>query len=325
MISVYGAILLKRFIKMSLNPALEDMKEDELEKLQLRLESQMIEEHKSSTPSNSSEEPSAPPPYSPSSLPYPIAPEVNSSLYPKLSEFMNFEFSSAVIAANMPEYLTQNSQSIDTQIATIAQGESVYTQKVIVPLSVQPPDLQPAKDTSRIREVILCKDVSGKVGLRLIARNNGIHVSSVSKESPAAMCNIRFGDQVLQVNNVNVAGFSKEQIHDLFHKSGVNGIKVLVCDRPLERPVTLQKDGIGNIGIQFKNGKIIGLVQNSSSTRNGLLTEHHLLEVDGHDVVGLSDQEIYAIIEAAPKVVTVKIIPSLIYKDMVKNKYCINC
>ncbi|XP_075220311.1 syntenin-1-like [Lycorma delicatula] len=300
---------------MSLYPSLEDMKVDQLEKVQLR----MIQGHQtSSAPLYPSIEPSAPPPYTPS-LPYPISPEVNSSLYPELSNYMGLELSSAVIAANMPEYMPQNNQSNNTQIATIAHESRGYAHSMIAPLSGQTLGLQRAEVTHGIREITLCKDASGKVGLRLVAINSGIFVCLVSKGSPAALCSIRFGDQILQVNGVNVAGHSKDQVHELFRKSDVNGIKVIVRDRPFERTVTLHKDSIGHIGFQFKNGEIIGLVKDSSSCRNGLLTDHHLLEVDGQNVVGLKDKEISAIIEAAPKVVTVTIIPSFIFKHMIKK------
>lgn len=59
-----------------------------------------------------------------------------------------------------------------------------------------------------------------------------------------------------------------------------NIILVLYC-RPLERTVTMHKDSTGYIGFQFKNGKIIALVKDSSAARNGLLTDHQILEING--------------------------------------------
>lgn len=38
---------------------------------------------------------------------------------------------------------------------------------------------------------------------------------------------------------------------------------------------------MGYVGFQFKNGKIIALVKDSSATRNGLLTDHQILEING--------------------------------------------
>lgn len=49
----------------------------------------------------------------------------------------------------------------------------------------------------------------------------------------------------------------------------------------------MQKDSVGYIGFVFKDGKIKSLVKDSSAARNGLLTDHHLVEVNGQNVVGL--------------------------------------
>lgn len=90
-------------------------------------------------------------------------------------------------------------------------------------------------------------------------------------------------------------------------------------DRPFERTLTLHKDSTGHLGFQFKNGKIVSIVKDSSAARNGLLTDHQLLEVDGRNVVGLKDKEVTKFIEAAGDVVTITVIPSFIYEHMVKK------
>ena len=49
----------------------------------------------------------------------------------------------------------------------------------------------------------------------------------------------------------------------------------------------MQKDSAGFIGFIFKDGKIKSLVKDSSAARNGVLTEHQLIEVNGQNVVGV--------------------------------------
>lgn len=83
--------------------------------------------------------------------------------------------------------------------------------------------------------------------------------------------------------------------------------------------MTLHKDSVGQLGFHFKNGQIFRLVKDSSAARNGLLTEHQLLEVDGQNVVGLKDKEIAAFIEKAPSSVTITVIPSFVYDHMMKK------
>lgn len=80
-------------------------------------------------------------------------------------------------------------------------------------------------------QLTLCKDKDGKVGLRVQSINNGVFVCLVSQNSPAAMAGLRFGDQILSINYVSVAGYSMNQVHELIRNAGTNGIKVAVRDR----------------------------------------------------------------------------------------------
>lgn len=239
-------------------------------------------------------------------------------MYPALTEYMGLELTPEVIAANMPEYSVtpQNMQITPRQDFSIQPTNKIS--HLVAPLSSQSMGLQKALVTNAIRELILCK-IDDKVGVRVQAVNNGVFVSLVTKGSPAAQAGLRFGDQILQINGKNVAGMSMDEVHNLFKKSPVNGISVVVRDRPFERTVTLHKDTAGRIGFHFKDGKIIRLVADSSAARNGVLTEHQLLEVDGQNVVGLKDKEITKIITDAGDIVTITIIPSFIFEHMTKR------
>lgn len=190
---------------------------------------------------------------------------------------------------------------------------------MVAPLSSQSQGLVKAQVTHGVREVILCKDAENKVGLRVREINKGIFIALVVENSPAALVGLRFGDQILQLNGINVAGFTMDKVHELIKKSPVNGIKIAVRDRPFERTITLHKDSTGGLGFQYKNGKIVALVKDSSAAKNGVLTDHQMLEVDGQNVVGLKDKQIKEIIKKAGNVVTVTVIPSFIYDHMVKK------
>ena len=45
--------------------------------------------------------------------------------------------------------------------------------------------------------------------------------------------------------------------------------QVAVRDRPFERTVTMHKDSAGTVGFQYREGKIMALVKDSSAARNG--------------------------------------------------------
>merc|ERR1712157_668254 len=153
------------------------------------------------------------------------------------------------------------------------------------------------------------------------AVNKGVFVCLVAKDSPAALGGLRFGDQILQINGENVAGFSSDKVHDVLRKAHVNNIVMVIRDRPFERTLTLHKDSTGHIGFIFKEGKITAIVVESSAARNGLLIEHNLLEVNGQNVVGMKDKDITKIIDEAGQVVTITVIPNFLYKHIMKNMH----
>ncbi|XP_033219482.1 syntenin-1-like [Belonocnema kinseyi] len=294
---------------MSLYPSLEDMKVDQLMKAQLQAESQYPTVPSiTSMPVAHPAAPSAPPLISPGQ-------DAAGPLYPFLGEYMGLEISEDAIAQNMPEYAIANREAME--IAVPAQSGPLAG--MTAPVSGKSLALQKAHVTNGIRELTLCKDQSGKIGIRVHSVNNGIFVCLVTKGSPAAMVGLRFGDQILDINGESVAGYSMDQVHKIFRNSPVSGIKVVVRDRPFERTVTMHKDSSGHIGFQFKNGKIIALVKDSSASRNGLLTDHQILEINGKNVVGLKDKEVTAEIDTAGDIVTVTVIPSFIYDHMIKK------
>lgn len=283
------------------------MKVDQLMKAQLQAESQYpTVPTMAPTPGA----PSAPPLLSPSQDAVP-----GRVLYPFLGEYMGLELSEDAIAQNMPEYAIANREAME--MAVPAEGGPLAG--MTAPVSSQSLALQKAHVTNGIRELTLCKDQNGKIGIRVHSVNNGVFVCLVSKGSPAALVGLRFGDQILDINGESIAGYTMDQVHKIFRNAPVSGIKVVVRDRPFERTVTMHKDSSGHIGFQFKNGKIIALVKDSSASRNGLLTDHQILEINGKNVVGLKDKEITLDIEHAGDIVTVTVIPSFIYDHMVKK------
>lgn len=94
---------------------------------------------------------------------------------------------------------------------------------------------------------------------------------------------------------------------------------IYVLPRPLERTIHLYKDRAGQVGFQFKNGLINSIVKDSSAARNGVLTDHQLLEVNGQNVVGMKDKHIVEIIAKATDTVTITVIPVSIYEHMIKK------
>jgi len=306
---------------MSLYPSLEDMVVDQMAKAQQPIAPSAQASHVQALPypSTASAYPSTASAYpstasaNPSTAPaYPSS----ASAYPGLGEYMGLELPEEVIRANMPEYLPSNQHQNVVAVPTISGGGGL---NMIAPISGNNPGLIKAQVSHGVRQVVLCKDRDGKIGLKVKAVNKGVFVCLVAKASPAALGGLRFGDQILQINGDNVAGFSSDKVHDILRKTSVNNIVMVIRDRPFERTLTLHKDSTGHIGFQFKDGKITSIAVNSSAARNGLLIDHNLLEVNGQNVVGIKDKDIGSIIDQGGDIITITIIPTVVYSHIMKN------
>ena len=121
------------------------------------------------------------------------------------------------------------------------------------------------------------------------------------------MAGLRFGDQILQINGDTVAGWTQDKFNKIIKAASGAKISLAIRDRPFERSITMQKDSQGHIGFAFKNGEVHQIIKDSSAARwifvykylficcllllfafrNGILTNHYLIEVNGQNVVAM--------------------------------------
>ncbi|KFV49461.1 syntenin-1 [Gavia stellata] len=280
---------------MSLYPSLEDLKVDKVIQAQTAF---------SSNPANPAilSEASAPVPYDGGLYP---------RLYPELSQYMGLSLNEEEVQRNLP-----------VAAAAQPQGQLVTrpsTNYMVAPVTGNDIGIRRAEIKQGIREAILCKDQDGKIGLRLKSVDNGIFVQLVQANSPASLAGLRFGDQVLQINGENCAGWSSDKAHKVLKQASGERISMIIRDRPFERIITMHKDSTGHVGFIFKNGKITSIVKDSSAARNGLLTEHNICEINGQNVIGLKDPQIADILATAGNIVTITVMPSSIYEYIIKR------
>ncbi|XP_006881461.1 PREDICTED: syntenin-2 [Elephantulus edwardii] len=233
-------------------------------------------------------------------------------LYPNLAElgsYMGLSLSSQEVQQNLPQ-ITQGDNRV-------ALGPSPGL--VVAPVSGNSLGVRRAEIKPGVREIHLCKDERGKTGLRLRAIDKGVFVQLVQANTPASLVGLRFGDQILQIDGRDCAGWSTDKAHRAVKKASAEKIVMVVRDRPFQRTVTMHKDGAGHVGFVIKKGKVVSVVKGSSAARNGLLTNHYLCEVNGQNVIGLKDKETTEILALAGNVVTLTIIPTVIYEHMVKK------
>lgn len=287
---------------MSLYPSLEDLKVDQLS----RAQREALNPHpqQNAYPSVQPGAPYVPPTSAHSS-------NLSQSLYPSLQDYMGLDLSPAALK-----------ERFGNEVAILPPREVAISvpgnREMVAPISGGSLGLKRAQVTHGIREITVCKDAKGKVGVRMQEVNKGIFAVLVQANTPAAMAGLRFGDQILQIDDKVVAGYTMNQVHDIIKKASPQKISMVVRDRPFERTVTLHKDSVDHIGFVFRNGKIVSLVKDSSAARNGLLTDHQLLEVNGQNVVGIKDSDITKIVTEGGNVITVTIMPSFIYDHMMK-------
>ena len=99
----------------------------------------------------------------------------------------------------------------------------------------------------------------------------------------------------------------------------MNNIVMAVRDRPLCRSVVLTKDKAGRLGIKLKHGCIEAISVHSTAARNGLLTDHQIVEVNGWCVVGLTDKHIRKCIENGSDMVTVTIMQRDVFSQLMRG------
>ncbi|XP_011670371.1 syntenin-1 isoform X2 [Strongylocentrotus purpuratus] len=233
-----------------------------------------------------------------------------SSLYPSLEEWMGLP------PAEMQAY-AQQSAVVPRPAGTVA----VQSQNNTVAPVTGTQNLGVARSEIKqgVREVVVCKDAKGKIGLRVRDVSKGIFITFVMKDSPGAMGGLRFGDQILQINGENVAGYSKDKAMGVLKKASPGSITLAIRDRPFERTITLQKDSAGYVGFVFKNGKVTKIAKDTSAARNGLLIDHAILEINGQNVIGLKDKDISQILDGCGRSITLTIMPNFFFDHMMKS------
>lgn len=184
--------------------------------------------------------------------------------------------------------------------------------------SIVPATPSPGEIKSGVRRVTACKDAQGKLGVKLTSVDAGVLVSFVRSGSPGALAGLRFGDQILEICGNQVAGLSSSKAMDFIRKGPVNNIELLVRDRPFERTILLNKNSNGELGVQIRDGMIVGIYKDSTAARNGLLTNHQIIEVNGQNVMGLKDKELKDVFMRTPNPIRLTVLPQTIYKHIVK-------
>lgn len=78
---------------------------------------------------------------------------------------------------------------------------------------------------------MICQDLKDHQALKLSKFNYGIFVRSTKQNSPADKAGLRFGHQILQINDTLVTGLSLTDVTKLFQECPLNNYNFVIRDR----------------------------------------------------------------------------------------------
>uniref|UniRef100_A0A1Y9HAR0 PDZ domain-containing protein n=1 Tax=Anopheles farauti TaxID=69004 RepID=A0A1Y9HAR0_9DIPT len=168
-----------------------------------------------------------------------------------------------------------------------------------------------------IRELLIRKGEGGRVGLTVRRTEEGnILICSVARRSPAYLAGLRYGDEVLYVEDTNVQGEQLWRVRELVQQNLRNSLKLRTQDKPRERYVTISRDVEKGFGFRFVDGEITFVRPNTSAEQRGLERRLQIIEVNEEVVVGMKDKDIEAVICANGDTVTLCVVPVKVYQKM---------
>lgn len=149
-----------------------------------------------------------------------------------------------------------------------------------------------------------------KFGFRQESINGSVFIWFILDESPAQAAGLKFGDQLLAINDSPVAGHSTQEIIQICQS--LEQMKLTIrSGRYHEHKFHLSRRNLrGSFGFHQSFGKIVSIERDSSAARKGLLIKYNILQVNDRTVIGLDDGEICELIDKCGNNMTLTIVPS---------------
>ncbi len=208
--------------------------------------------------------------------------------------------------------------SINTKFETKFETKNEIVQNT--PLTVAEKISNSMHHLEGVREAILIKQTGYSLGLAFVEINTSYYVAFVEQNSVASQAKIRFGDQIVRINSLEMAGTNNKIITNYIKNLPDNEvIHFIIRDRPWHKVYKLMKDADELIGIHIKNGNIVSLLKDSSCSRNGIPTDHQIIEINSQNVIGMSDAEIVTILKQSGRDIYLSLMPINIYSKLISK------
>ncbi|KNC83589.1 hypothetical protein SARC_04173 [Sphaeroforma arctica JP610] len=143
--------------------------------------------------------------------------------------------------------------------------------------------------------------------------NGNVYVSGVWANWPAFIAGLRFGDQILKINDVRVQGLRPAQVYELLAASDAHVLRIK--SHPFEHTVTVERrenpetGALEILGITFLKGNILKVLPGTAVARSGFtFTDHYIIAVNDDIVLGLPDKLIMQKFKETGSVVSVTVV-----------------
>lgn len=157
--------------------------------------------------------------------------------------------------------------------------------------------------------------IPSTIGVAPHAIKNHVFVMYVEPGTPAHLAGLRFGDEILDVNDGFVYKWTPEQISEFIKNQPDQRFPMIIRRRPFTREFTFNSGKCEALGFQIHEGRILNVYYDTEAYRKGLLVNYQIIEINHKNVIGMDDKQMrYAF--QRNKQFSITIMPGLIYEHM---------
>ncbi|KAF5400698.1 hypothetical protein PHET_05643 [Paragonimus heterotremus] len=171
-----------------------------------------------------------------------------------------------------------------------------------------------------VRQVVLHKDASGKLGIKLRRMGNAMYFAFVDVNSPVAKAGIGFADQLVQVRGVNISDMTGSQMMYWISSSHSKEIHATVAQRPYDFDIEGTVNSQGELAYRTKQGKELGSVKLQKVIQKGHLKHLQIVAVNGKTMLGCIEQDFLSAFQNATGTIQLRVIPRILTNHLLKRQ-----
>ncbi|TGZ59653.1 hypothetical protein CRM22_008946 [Opisthorchis felineus] len=207
------------------------------------------------------------------------------------------------------------------------QPEAPQPECPSLPQSTPQPSLQPSNAPRRMscgghmvqKKLTLTRDASGKLGIKLKRMGNGIFFCFVETGSVAAGKGIGFGDQLVGINGVHLAGMTGTSLMQWISQQKTTTFKIEVIFRPYDFVILGEINMKGELMYSTYSGKVLGKVMLDKVCMKGHIKHLQLLEVNGIRVLCRKPAEILQAFKNSAPSLCLRVMPRIFARYLLKR------